>query len=91
MTLYAKWQQVKFKITFDPNGLAWNGDTTPVTLTTDENGKLDTSAIPADPTDIEGRKTFNGWFLELDFSKIDPVNDQFTADVTLKADWNEVA
>ena len=89
--LYAKWQQVKFKITFDPNGLAWDGDTTPVTLTTDESGRLDTSAIPADPTDSEGRKIFTGWFLDLDFSEVDPVNYQFTADVTLKANWYAVA
>lgn len=91
MTLYAKWQQVKFKITFDPNGLAWDGNTTPITLTTDENGKLDASAIPAEPADSEGQKIFTGWILEPNFSEIDPVNYQFTADITLKAGWYAIA
>ena len=89
MTLYAKWQQVKFKITFDPNGLAWDGDTTPVTLTTDENGRLNPSEIPPGPTAIVGNGIFHSWIL--DNTTIDPANYQFTADTTLKAIWDQVA
>lgn len=83
MTLYAKWQQVKFNITFDPNGGAGGG-----TFQTDDSGKLASGNIPTDPAG-DATKAFLGWYdAQAGGTQIDPATDTFTADTTLYARWS---
>ena len=83
MTLYAKWQQVKFKITFDPNGGTGGG-----TVQTDTGGKLASGSIPANPAG-DAAKKFLGWYdAQTGGTQIDPATHTFTVNTTLYARWS---
>ena len=80
LQLYAKWEQISVKVTFDENGGVWNGWTGPddpkdKTMIYGENVPK-----PTDPT--MGDKTFLGWTLD---GKLFSFASPITKDITLVA------
>ena len=71
-------------ITFDANGGTFKDGDDPITMDTDEEGKL--TALPEQPT--YAGHTFNGWY-EVDGDTKLVVPHTFTKDTVLKANWTK--
>ena len=82
MTLYAHWIIYSVEITFDANGGDMTGATT---FTTDNNGYL--QELPKDPT--RDGFVFLGWALDREGKTMASLNNQWTYDRTLYAQWRE--
>lgn len=78
ITLEAKWERIKYTVSFDSKG---GSEVAPV-----EVGYEMTFAKPADP--IKTGHRFLGWYKDEDFqTPWDFENDQVTGDITLYANW----
>ncbi len=79
-TIYAHWFQIVFTITFDANG----GTVSPTSARTSNWGFLDEL-----PTPTKDGYAFAGWFTAAEGGEKITVSYDFTADMTLYAQWVE--
>lgn len=83
-TVYAKWQQEVFVITFDANGGDLTGEDV---METGTDGRLE--AFPTDPTNSDDSLYFIGWGLRSDAEGGIPLTYVFHSDTTLYAVWTD--
>ena len=81
MTLYAKWTQTAFNVTYEENLLG----VTSVTDLTKVNKLPDTLPTLTDPT---GKYTFSGWYTDAAITTAAVAGATITSDTTLYAKWN---
>lgn len=85
-TIYAHWKG-PFTVTFDANGGKFPDGETTKGVETDDDGNLDPTKIPADPT-REGYTKFGGWSLTKDGAEaVEPDAQPYTGAATLYAIW----
>lgn len=85
-TIYAHWKG-PFTVTFDANGGKFPDGETTKGVETDDDGNLDPTKIPADPT-REGYTKFGGWSLTKDGTEaVEPDAQPYTGAATLYAIW----
>ena len=77
ITLYAKWIQNSYSVTFDNKG---HGDK-PISIT-------NASSITSLPELTASGYTFGGWYYDINFNKVANVNDILESNVTLFAKWS---
>ena len=76
-TLYAKWEDLSYVVTFDTNGLA-------------EVESLNVLRLPQLPTPTIAGFEFQGWYYDAELTRPAAMNDALTNDVTLYAKLNEI-
>lgn len=84
LNLVAKWEQIEYKVQFDPNGGTWDDGTRAAKVEYTTDGSI-ASVKPADP--VRPGYTFTGWWYN-----DEPWNfetDTVGGDLTLTAGWTE--
>lgn len=84
LNLVAKWEQIEYKVQFDPNGGTWDDGTGAAKVEYTTDGSI-ASIKPADP--VRPGYTFTGWWYgdtRWDF------NTKVGEDINLTAGWNPI-
>lgn len=82
MALYAKWEPITYKVSFNMNG---HGNLIPAQMV-DYNGKAEK---PADP--VANGYTFGGWYTDAELKTKYDFSEVVTGDMTLYAKWTRNA
>ena len=83
LNLVAKWEQIEYKVQFDPNGGTWDGSSESI-IQQVADGSI-ASVKPADP--VRPGYTFTGWWYNGESWNFE--TDTVSGDLTLTAGWTE--
>ena len=84
LNLVAKWEQIEYKVQFDPNGGTWDDGTGAAKVEYTTDGSI-ASIKPADP--VRPGYTFTGWWYNGESWNFE--TDTVSGDLTLTAGWTE--
>lgn len=84
LNLVAKWEQIEYKVQFDPNGGTWDDGTGAAKVEYTTDGSI-ASVKPADP--VRPGYTFTGWWYNGESWNFE--TDTVGGDLTLTAGWTE--
>lgn len=84
LNLVAKWEQIEYKVQFDPNGGTWDDGTGAAKVEYTTDGSI-ASVKPADP--VRPGYTFTGWWYKGESWNFE--TDTVGGDLTLTAGWTE--
>ena len=84
LTITAKWEQIEYKVQFDPNGGTWDDGTGAAKVEYTTDGSI-ASVKPADP--VRPGYTFTGWWYKGESWNFE--TDTVGGDLTLTAGWTE--
>ena len=84
LNLVAKWEQIEYKVQFDPNGGTWDDGTGAAKVEYTTDGSI-ASVKPADP--VRPGYTFTGWWYNGESWNFE--TDTVGGDLTLTAGWTQ--